>query len=254
MPETRKASGAPPRVDGGRTAPIDVAEAVEGGEAFLGGLAAQFSHQVRTPLTVVRGLLELLRADPLPTATQQEYVDRSLRALQRLDRLATALLSLTHSTPSAQEALHLPRLLDDILTLTEAATQETVHLKTDYAPALPAVLGDPHLLSEALTNLVQNALEATPPGGEVTIQARHAAWQAGLPVDAQGVQVLIRNSGSGIPEELRERIFEPFFSSKRSGTGLGLTIARRLIENHGGTISVESDGSSWTSFIVELPV
>jgi signal transduction histidine kinase len=70
---------------------------------------------------------------------------------------------------------------------------------------------------------------------------------------SQGVQVLIQNSGSGVPEELRERIFEPFFSSKRRGTGLGLTIARRLFESHGGRISVESDGSSWTRFIVELP-
>jgi signal transduction histidine kinase len=199
--------------------------------AFLGGLAAQFSHQVRTPLTAVRGLLELLRADSLPTANQQEYFDRIMRGLHRLDRLAAALLSLTHSTPGAQEVIHLPHLLDDLLTLTHDATQETVRIKADYAPSLPAVLGDPHLLTEALTNLIRNALEATPPGGEVVIQ----------------------NSGSGIPEELRERIFEPFFSSKRGRTGLGLTIARRLIESHGGRISVACDGSSWTKFIVDLP-
>ena len=74
------------------------------------------------------------------------------------------------------------------------------------------------------------------------------------PVEAQGVQVRMQNSGSGIPEELRERIFEPFFSSKREGTGLGLTIARRLIESHGGRLSVASDGSSWTRFMVDLPI
>ena len=214
--------------------------------AFLGGLAAQFSHQVRTPLTAVRGLLELLRADTPPTAHQQEYFDRIMRGLSRLDRLAASLLSLTHATPGPQEAVHLPRLLDDILILTEAAQQETIHITTDYAPALPVVPGDPHLLTEAFTNLVQNALEATPPGGEVTIQAR--------PVEAQGVQVLIQNSGSGIPAELRERIFEPFFSSKREGTGLGLTIARRLIESHGGRLSVDSDGFSWSCFMVDLPI
>ena len=220
---------------------------------FLGGLAAQFSHQVRTPLTAVRGLLELLRADVAPTANHQEYFDRIMRGLHRLDRLAASLLSLTHATPGAQEAIHLPRLLDDILTLTDAATQQAIHITLDYAPALPAVQGDPYLLSEALTNLIQNALEATPPGGEVAIQVRPAVCQAELPVHAQGVQVRIQNSGSGIPAELREQIFEPFFSSKRGGTGLGLTIARRLIESHSGRIAVESDGSSWTSFIVEIP-
>ena len=80
----------------------------------------------------------------------------------------------------------------------------------------------------------------------MTIQAR--------PVEAQGVQVLIQNSGSGIPEELHERIFEPFYSSKREGIGLGLTIARRLIESHGGRLSVDSDGFSWSCFMVDLPI
>jgi signal transduction histidine kinase len=227
--------------------------------AFLGGLAAQFSHQVRTPLTAVRGLLELLWADAPSMVQHQEYFDRIMRGLQRLDRLAAALLSLTQATPSAQEAIDLRQLLDEILTLMEAATQKPIRITTDYAPAFPTVLGDPYLLSEALTNLIQNALEATPPGGAVAIQARPTVHQAELPVSAQGVQVhqgvqvRIQNSGSGIPAELRERIFEPFFSSKRGGTGLGLTIARRLIESHSGRVAVESDGSSWTSFIVEIP-
>jgi signal transduction histidine kinase len=73
-------------------------------------------------------------------------------------------------------------------------------------------------------------------------------------MNSPNVQVLIQNSGSGIPEELRERIFEPFFSSKRDGTGLGLTIARRLIESHGGRLSVDSDGFSWSCFMVDLPI
>ena len=76
------------------------------------------------------------------------------------------------------------------------------------------------------------------------------AWEGG---DGGGVRVIIKNTGSGISEELRERIFEPFFSTKSGGTGLGLTIARRLIESHGGRIAIESDGASWTSFVVELP-
>jgi signal transduction histidine kinase len=214
--------------------------------AFLGGLAAQFSHQVRTPLTSVRGLLELLQADAPPTAPQQEYFDRIMRGLHRLDRLADSLLSLAHATPRAQKAVHLPHLLDNVLSLMQATTPQSIHINTDYAPALPLVSGDPYLLSEAFTNLMQNALEATPPDGEVTIQAQLVA--------SQSVQVRMQNSGSGIPEELRERIFEPFFSSKREGTGLGLTIARRLIESHGGRLSVESDGFSWSCFIVDLPI
>jgi len=221
--------------------------------AFLGGLAAQFSHQVRTPLTTVRGLLELLQADAAPADIRQDYFDRIMRGLHRLDRLATSLLSLAQPTPDSQEAMHIPRLLDDGLALADGVKKETINIKTDYAASLPSVLGDPHLLSEALSNLMQNAIEATPSGGEVTIQDRPMPQQAGLPMDASGVRVIIKNTGSGISEELRERIFEPFFSTKPGGTGLGLTIARRLIESHGGRIAIETDGSSWTSFVVELP-
>jgi len=232
--------------------------------AFLGGLAAQFSHQVRTPLTAVRGLLELLWADMPPTALHQEYFDHIMRGLQRLDRLAASLLSLTHATPGALEVVHLPQLLDDILTLMDTTTPQTINIQTDYALLLPPVTGHPHLLSEAFANLVQNALEATPPGGAVTIQVRPGSLSpASSPPPSlspspsrlpAAVQVLIQNSGSGIPEELHERIFEPFFSSKREGTGLGLTIARRLIESHGGRLSVASDSVSWTCFMVDLPV
>ena len=159
--------------------------------------------------------------------------------------------------------IHIPRLLDDGLTLADGVQKETINVKTDYAASLPSVLGDPHLLTEALSNIVQNAVEATPPGGEVTIQARPVRDVQGRrfapsPLvgeggDGGGVQVMIKNTGSGLSEDLRERIFEPFFSTKPGGSGLGLTIARRLIESHGGRISVESDGASWTSFVIELP-
>jgi signal transduction histidine kinase len=105
-------------------------------------------------------------------------------------------------------------------------------------------MGDPGLLTEIFTNLLKNALEATPEGGEVSVEVG--------PLE-QGLWVAIRNTGVGIPEDMRARIFEPFFTTKAEGTGLGLAIARQLIESHGGRISVESDGSTWTSFVVELP-
>jgi len=212
--------------------------------AFLGGLAAQFSHQVRTPLTTIRGLLELLQTDPPPAEVRQEYFDRIVRGLHRLDRLAASLLSLAHATPTTQRSLDVREVLQDVLPRNVSA---------DYAPSLPAVTGDADLLAEAFTNLFQNALDAAATGGEVTVQVRPAEGPAGLAAAPQGVEVRIRNTGSGLAAELRERIFEPFVSTKPGGTGLGLTIARRIIESHGGRIRVESDGSSWTTFVVELP-
>ena len=105
--------------------------------------------------------------------------------------------------------------------------------------------GDPFRLAEVFTNLIQNALEAVPDDGVVRVR-----------VEAHGgehVRVLVENSGPGVPPEMRERIFHPFFTTKPRGTGLGLPIARQIVEAHRGTLTVESDGVSETTFIVELP-
>jgi signal transduction histidine kinase len=110
---------------------------------------------------------------------------------------------------------------------------------------VPAVSGDAFRLSEVFANLIQNALQATPPDGQVEVQVGAS--------DEGGVRVSIRNTGSGIPVELRERIFQPFFTTRATGTGLGLAIARQIVDAHRGRIEVMSDGMSETTFVVELP-
>jgi signal transduction histidine kinase len=110
--------------------------------------------------------------------------------------------------------------------------------------AVPPVWGDPFRLAEVFTNLIQNALEAAPEGGTVRVRvASHGD---------EHVRVLVENPGVGIPPEMRERIFHPFFTTKARGTGLGLPIARQLVEAHRGTLTMESNGVSETRFIVEL--
>ena len=110
---------------------------------------------------------------------------------------------------------------------------------------MPAVSGDAFRLSEVFANLIQNALQATPPDGRVEVRvgckARAApAWPSAIP-------------GAASPPDLRERIFQPFFTTKAKGTGLGLAIARQIVDAHRGRIEVMSDGVSETTFVVELP-
>jgi signal transduction histidine kinase len=107
------------------------------------------------------------------------------------------------------------------------------------------VWGDAFRLSEVFTNLVQNALQAAPSDGFVEVRIGHGAGDR--------VRVAVRNTGSGIPLELRDRIFQPFFTTKSKGTGLGLAIARQIIDAHRGTLEVHSDGVAETTFVVELP-
>ena len=185
-------------------------------------------------------VVEAAAGDPGLRLAQHESPDLVLLDVRMPDISGIQVLEQIKKAPDAPPVIMITAdpQLDDVKSALKLGAYDFVGKPLDF---------------EELRVTIQNALEATPPGGAVAIQARPTVRQAELPVSAQGVQVRIQNSGSGIPAELREQIFEPFFSSKHGGTGLGLTIARRLIESHSGRVAVESDGSSWTSFIVEIP-
>lgn len=209
--------------------------------ALLGGMAARVAHQIRTPLATIRGLLELLQADINPVGQRKEYMDRIIQAVDRQDRLVENLLTLSHAEPESCQAVPLPSLIDDVLDMLPADPR----VRVSGGSPVPSAWGDAFRLSEVFTNLIQNALEATPPDG--VIEVRMEPGPPGV------VRALVRNTGTGLPVELRERIFQPFFTTKSRGTGLGLAIARQIVEAHRGQLGVVSDGVSETTFVVDLP-
>jgi signal transduction histidine kinase len=211
--------------------------------AFLGGMAARIAHEIRTPLAAIRGLLELLQSD-LPAGDQRrQYIDRVLVGVDRQNRLVENLLTLSHPEPEVWQAVALPEALDELVG-TRPRDGRLIVERCD-ADSVPPVWGDPFRLAEVFTNLIDNALEAVSADGKVRVRVD--------PNRGEHVRVVVENSGAGIPAEIQERIFHPFFTTKPRGTGLGLPIARQIIEAHHGRLHVESDGVSETAFVVELP-
>ena len=211
--------------------------------AFLGGLAARIAHEIRTPLATIRGLLELLQADLPQSDTRRQYIDRVLQAVDRQDRLVENLLTLSHPEPETWQAVAIPDLFDDLMTM--LPKDPRLHVSFDDPATLPPVWGDPFRLGEVFTNLIRNALEAAPDDGTVNI------WGA---IDGPDrLRVFVRNPGASIPPELRERIFHPFFTTKARGTGLGLAIARQIVEAHRGRLWLDVDSGEATTFVVDLP-
>jgi signal transduction histidine kinase len=168
-------------------------------------------------------------------------MERIIHAVDRQDQLVENLLTLSNPEPESCAAVSIPALLENVVDALPADPR----IRVSGDGALEPAWGDAFRLSEVFTNLIRNALDATPASGVVEV-----LMEPGPP---GYVRVSVRNTDAGIPEELRERIFQPFFTTKSRGTGLGLPIARQIVEAHRGSLTMTSDGVSETTFVVDLP-
>ena len=213
--------------------------------ASLGKLSAGIAHEVRNPLTGISLLLDDLHDKPGFSADDKEMLSKALAEIERVERLVSALLNYSSPVRSAFREGDLSQLVKDLLLLMRRqAEKQGVVLNFECAP-LPQFRFDPEKLRQALINILKNALEVLDSGGVVTIttECRDTA-----------VTISIHDNGPGIREQDQPLIFEPFFTRKGAGTGLGLSITQRIIEEHHGTLTVESDGSTGTTFRIALPL
>jgi len=219
-------------------------------------LVANVSHDLRTPLASLQGYLETLRlkSGDLGREEQLHYLEVAHRHCRHLGRLVEELFDLArldaNEVQPALEPFSLPELVQDVVHKFELrAGQREVTLLADYDADLPFVLGDIALIERVMDNLIENALRHTPAGGTVKVAVKPVG-------EALAVQVI--DTGSGIAAEDLPYIFERFYQSDkmrtRGGAGLGLAIARRIVELHGRTIRAASSSGSGTTFAFDLPV
>ncbi len=211
-------------------------------------LMADVAHELRTPLAVVQGTLEGLIDGVYPRDDErlQGLLDDT-RVLSRLvDDLGTLATAESGAFALAREPVDVLALINDVVaSLAVRARENGVALRVRPSAEIETMSLDPVRIREVLSNLVANALRYTPRGGEVEIVALSTM---------NGVEIRVADTGSGISAEALPHIFDRFYKGAGSaGSGLGLTIARRLVEAHGGTISVESQPGVGTTFVVSLP-
>jgi PAS domain S-box-containing protein len=215
--------------------------------AALGTLTAGVAHEIRNPLASLRGLTELLGRDVAPTDARRKYIDTMLEAIDRLNHLIEDLL--LFSSPKADDIsqIDLAAIVSETVSLARHGLDErkaSLQLSLDPTDRL-VVRGNRDRVGQVLTNIILNAVQATPDGGQVTVSARSR--------DGQAI-VSVHNTGSFIPEEVRRQLFVPFFTTKPTGTGLGLAIARQIVTGLEGRIDVDSDPAAGTTFTIELPI
>jgi signal transduction histidine kinase len=213
--------------------------------AALGKLLAGVAHEVRNPLAGIRSTVQLWERLP-DTARTPDSIQTVVYAVDRLNDIVSRLLFFSRADRAERQPVEINELLSETLKLFEAqaATQE-VSLEVDLESNLPAVLGSANALRQVFLNLTTNAIQAMPGGGRLRCSSRaHSQKHA--------VEIRFSDTGTGIAPADRPHLFEPFFTTRPDGTGLGLALCREIVAQHGGKIDFESEGDGAT-FRVVLP-
>jgi two-component system nitrogen regulation sensor histidine kinase GlnL len=222
----------------------------------VAGMSAMLAHEVKNPLAGISGAAQLLEmnaseADRELTTLIREEADRIKALMARVEQFGDI-------GPARREPINIHDVLDRAARSARAGFASHIRFIEDYDPSLPPTPGDADQLMQVILNLLKNAAEATPEvGGVITLGT---AFRAGIKVATPGgrreslpLQITITDNGPGVPEDLQRHIFEPFVSSKAEGSGLGLALVSKIVADHGGIISCESE-PGWTRFRLSLPV
>lgn len=217
--------------------------------AAVGRISAQITHEIRNPLNAIGLNAELLaeelaRLSPAPREAVQ-LVAAISRETDRLEGVAEEYLKFARLPRATPAPLDLDELVESLLDFVgPELTAARVTLVRELAPGLPLLEGDEAQLRAVVHNLVRNSREAMPAGGTLTVRTRQADG---------GIELEVADTGGGMPPEVLARIFEPLYTTKERGTGLGLAYARRVVAEHGGTIRCESQPGSGTVFTLRFP-
>ncbi|HEX3698625.1 MAG TPA: ATP-binding protein [Polyangia bacterium] len=223
--------------------------------AALGQMAAGLAHEIRNPLGSIKGAAQFLQ----PAAAKQtgdstkEFLDIIVEEVNRLNKIVSQFLDYARPYRGEQRPLEVNEVLKKTLQLIAKEQNSAVEINSRLAEGLPPVRADAEQLLQVFLNLSLNALQAMPQGGQLLLSTslRRATRRGAA---AAFLEVRFRDTGVGIPPGDLRNLFIPFFTTKEKGTGLGLPISQRIIENHGGTIEVRSQPGEGATFTVLLPV
>ena len=221
--------------------------------AAISVMAAGLAHEINNPLAIIGNRIECMQGD-----VRDKWSDTSLAAdldvlqqhVARLRELTTSLLRFARDDRGEAEPIALGALAENTVALLHRTmAMRHLQLQLHVEPGVPDIIGYEKAIETVIVNLLLNAADATPPDGTVTLTIRCSAGR-------EAVEIEVRDNGHGLAAELRERVFDPFFTTKGpgSGTGLGLTVCRSIVDRHGGAIAVDTPPDGGCRFVVTLPL
>ena len=214
--------------------------------AAAGRLTASIAHEVNNPLQSVQNCLHLAGREDVPPEKRREYFDLAKNELDRLMKTMQRMLDFYRPGAVKVEQVDVLELLRHVLSLTsQQLSQRHIEIKSDLPESMPTIYAVSGQIQQIFFNLILNSFDAMPAGGNLKISAQA--------VD-HGIEIIFHDSGPGIPENRRNNIFEPFFSTKDGGTGLGLTVSYNIVTAHGGTLDLLDEREPGACFRLFLPI
>jgi len=224
--------------------------------ATIGQLASGLAHEIGTPLNIIGGRAELIKRRFEDKEGVQKNLDIIVQQTERITKIIQQLLGFVRKKKPEQKTLKINTLLETILDFLDHQIQkQDVRVVKEISDNLPPVMGDPDQVQQVFLNLILNALQAMPHGGKLRLSAASKLIsKEGLEdSERQYVEICVEDSGIGMEREVVQNIFNPFYTTKNSGTGLGLTVSQGIIQDHEGWIDVESEIGKGSVFRVYLP-
>jgi two-component system sensor histidine kinase AtoS len=213
-----------------------------------GEMAVGMAHEIKNPLAGIKVSIEVLLEELALADGDREVLVKIISEIKRLELLIKALLNFAKPPKPQFSLVDVQGILDTVTTFSlKTPSFSPIMVLKDYDEHIPRIMADPMQLQQVFMNLILNAVEAMPGGGTLTLKTS-------LNKSSHVLQVMISDTGKGIEEEEKGKIFQPFFTTKSKGTGLGLAITKRLIEQHGGSIIAENNNPTGTTFRISFPL
>jgi signal transduction histidine kinase len=220
--------------------------------ASIGEMAAGIAHEIKNPLAGIAGVIQVLKKDQQPGDPKRAVLDEVLSQVERMDKAVRNLLAFARPPEPKMTMVDINELIGKLLDfLAPQFAKHGIAAERKLAAGLPWLVLDPDLMQQALLNIALNAIKAMPGGGQFTVETSiDPPRPGGVP---GAIKIVFTDTGEGIKPENLSRIFSPFFTTRQQGTGLGLSITQRIVEQHNGEISVQSEPGSGSLFVISLP-
>jgi two-component system, NtrC family, sensor histidine kinase HydH len=212
----------------------------------IGQLSASLAHEIRNPLAGIDGAANLLESEQTPQEMRMASLAIIRKEVQRLNRLLTSLLDFARPRKPEFQAAQPDRLIDAIIALAgHSAHQKGITLRKDVPASVPAFECDPEQMKQVILNLSMNAVQAMTGAGEIVLAAR---------LDDSSVVISVRDEGPGINDDDMDKIFNPFYTTKDTGTGLGLSVVYQIVNQHGGVVTADRNPEGGMTFSLTIPL